>query len=891
MDIPETGAIFSLGKSHLVENNQSYFFVKNDPVKRLVSGANQSAVICESGRLFVWGENQFGQLATGDGEPPDGGARIIKKPTCVKTLKALGLKVLDISFGLGWSVILTNSNEIYFAGRNIFPQTSNTYQHFSPVDVATEKFHVTRKVIAIEEFSRVLNGLQLQRVVAGNDYFAVLTTTGRVFAWGHNDKNQIGPYDSTLPEPIEIEVGIPIKKVVCGPESTLILTEENQLYLTGALNDFQYPRPTELNHISPKEEIIDMQISHTNEIYLVTESGNIHKSVESPRTNNLTFSKFYDYDQDENGIVVKLLKGNSFFVALTRAKKLFTTFSESGHHLKTFREISKFKNLRILDFAVGERHVLVLGIPKAPRSVESSYRNLGTATTPAEIFTNGFASTNGDLNENEEYEHEGFRDLSKTRQKNSNQVSTPRDSLNTSTTSLQNNNTHNTFLDQGLEKLGTLTSKSIDFPNSPKLDEPKEFESFEESNSEPTSNINKINSEKSLNGTQSSVSTQATGKNEITQIDMEKPLERAELLPPLDLMTPLKPTQSRQNSARSIRFDESTLIHTKSTDRLNRPQTPYPDPNISPQIRKTSISSTEDDLNQNVTPMLIDSLEHIPEDSPDSPGAQTARRMSLKYSDRGLSTEKLEGITRVISAKTPGERDPKFALLDDSLEQDEEFKVEIAHNTDDNKNEIRFINDGVDVTKTIEEVPDEVDEILSESIKSGTESLEELRKLPKQKNILSVLGEEPIAEVTDGKITKDLKQITQEDILSLNEGDESNDSANTSKDDGKLKISRGEDDERTTASVSSNIVTTNFENDSDNSSDRKECNSPNTIESADPETKKQKVRRFINDLKTKSKEMSCKNEQSVLVEDEPPKYSVTDDNGADQKTSKVCTIL
>ncbi|CAD7004615.1 unnamed protein product [Ceratitis capitata] len=46
MDIPSTGAIFTLGKSHLAENTQSYFYIKNDPVKRLISGPHQSAVIC-----------------------------------------------------------------------------------------------------------------------------------------------------------------------------------------------------------------------------------------------------------------------------------------------------------------------------------------------------------------------------------------------------------------------------------------------------------------------------------------------------------------------------------------------------------------------------------------------------------------------------------------------------------------------------------------------------------------------------------------------------------------------------------------------------------------------------------------------------------------------------
>lgn len=42
----ETGAVFTLGKSYLSENHQSYFFIKNDPIKKVITGDNQSAVIC-----------------------------------------------------------------------------------------------------------------------------------------------------------------------------------------------------------------------------------------------------------------------------------------------------------------------------------------------------------------------------------------------------------------------------------------------------------------------------------------------------------------------------------------------------------------------------------------------------------------------------------------------------------------------------------------------------------------------------------------------------------------------------------------------------------------------------------------------------------------------------
>lgn len=61
----------------------------------------------ESGRLFVWGENPYGQLGIGANE-------IVTKPSCVKTIKALGQRVRNVAFGEAFAVILTGFVYIYF---------------------------------------------------------------------------------------------------------------------------------------------------------------------------------------------------------------------------------------------------------------------------------------------------------------------------------------------------------------------------------------------------------------------------------------------------------------------------------------------------------------------------------------------------------------------------------------------------------------------------------------------------------------------------------------------------------------------------------------------------------------------------------------------------------
>lgn len=63
-------------------------------------------LILESGRLFVWGENQYGQLSAGSKE-------VITKPSCVKEIKNLGYKVRNIAFGEAFSVILTGNFSLF----------------------------------------------------------------------------------------------------------------------------------------------------------------------------------------------------------------------------------------------------------------------------------------------------------------------------------------------------------------------------------------------------------------------------------------------------------------------------------------------------------------------------------------------------------------------------------------------------------------------------------------------------------------------------------------------------------------------------------------------------------------------------------------------------------
>ncbi|CAL9698436.1 unnamed protein product [Knipowitschia caucasica] len=75
--IPETGAVFTFGKSKFADNIPSKFWLKNDVPLKVACGDEHTAVITDNGKLYVFGSNNWGQLGLGS-------KVTVSKPTCVK---------------------------------------------------------------------------------------------------------------------------------------------------------------------------------------------------------------------------------------------------------------------------------------------------------------------------------------------------------------------------------------------------------------------------------------------------------------------------------------------------------------------------------------------------------------------------------------------------------------------------------------------------------------------------------------------------------------------------------------------------------------------------------------------------------------------------------------
>ncbi|XP_017164556.1 X-linked retinitis pigmentosa GTPase regulator [Poecilia reticulata] len=209
-DIPETGAIFTFGKSSFAEDVPSQFWLKNDRPVEIRCGKEHSAVITENGTLLMFGGNTGGQL--GLKIKPDA-----NKPTSVKALKPEKVKL--VACGRDHTLVCTLQHCICGAGRNQKGQLGLGHNK------NTKSFQLLRPFC---------EAAAVKMLAAGSGTSAALTEEGRLFMWGDNSVGQIGLGDKAFAaEPRELNVGQAVMWVSCGHRHSAFVTAHGGLYTFG----------------------------------------------------------------------------------------------------------------------------------------------------------------------------------------------------------------------------------------------------------------------------------------------------------------------------------------------------------------------------------------------------------------------------------------------------------------------------------------------------------------------------------------------------------------------------------------------------------------------------------------------------------------------------------
>ncbi|XP_068388862.1 X-linked retinitis pigmentosa GTPase regulator isoform X1 [Eschrichtius robustus] len=208
--VPDSGAVFTFGKTEIAENIPSKFWFKNDIPIYLSCGDEHTAVITGNNKLFVFGSNNWGQLGLGS-------KSTVNKPTCVKALKPE--KVKFAACGRNHTLVSTEGGKVYAAG-------GNTEGQLGLGDTEERNtFHL---------ISFFTSQHKIKQLSAGSNTSAALTEDGELFMWGDNSEGQIGLQNITsICVPHQVTIGKPISWISCGYYHSAFVTTEGELYTFG----------------------------------------------------------------------------------------------------------------------------------------------------------------------------------------------------------------------------------------------------------------------------------------------------------------------------------------------------------------------------------------------------------------------------------------------------------------------------------------------------------------------------------------------------------------------------------------------------------------------------------------------------------------------------------
>lgn len=220
--VPDSGAIFTFGKSKFAENCPSKFWLSKDKPATVSCGDEHSVLVTGNGKLYVFGSNTYGQLGMSPGN-------VISIPTCVKALKSEKIKLA--ACGRNHTLVSTVQGKVYSSGLNSEGQLG--------LGDTTERsgFH---------EISFFSSQYKIKHLSAGSNTSAALTVDGKLFMWGENSEGQLGLGDEKMVcSPHQVDIGKPISWVSCGYYHSAFVTQDGELYTFGEPENGKLGLPVE----------------------------------------------------------------------------------------------------------------------------------------------------------------------------------------------------------------------------------------------------------------------------------------------------------------------------------------------------------------------------------------------------------------------------------------------------------------------------------------------------------------------------------------------------------------------------------------------------------------------------------------------------------------------
>jgi alpha-tubulin suppressor-like RCC1 family protein/PKD repeat protein len=245
---------YQLGIDHIVSADMPQLLeTPINNVQSMALGERHSIALDKDGKLWVWGDNTFGQTGTNSLES-------VKTP--VQLLQNSENQPLNpmaaISAGKFHSVSLDQTGTVWSWGRNDWGQLGNGTQtmHTFPMQVLDSDGAPFQGVVAI---------------ASGENFVLALTNDGIVWAWGENSSGQLGlpREEKSRLYPHLIEMKIPCQAIAAGHQHALALTTDGHVLSWGNNTNGQLGIGSYVSTHTPTQVILEngnLPLNHVQSI-------------------------------------------------------------------------------------------------------------------------------------------------------------------------------------------------------------------------------------------------------------------------------------------------------------------------------------------------------------------------------------------------------------------------------------------------------------------------------------------------------------------------------------------------------------------------------------------------------------------------------------------------
>ncbi|KOX75745.1 X-linked retinitis pigmentosa GTPase regulator [Melipona quadrifasciata] len=364
----------------------------------------------ETGRLFVFGSNDWGQLGLGH-------KNHISKPSCVKALKPE--KVTHVACGRAHTLICTvletqfykcylkksvkreSSQKICKIPLNTFT-SSKLFKGRTGNPSGSQKIfacgsdqegQLGRGVSAIGDSSSTpvlvydsgLAGSKIVQITAGSHHSLALTSDGGVLAWGSNLEGQLGLPDVSglVNKPTKVHIPEPVRQITAGYYHSTFLTESGLVYVCGESEGGKLGIDVSFStQIAPKQMQLPSPAVHVacggHHTVILAENGSLYCTGSNSTGQlglgtNLTelhAPKLLPRGALRNEKISRVSCGESHTAVVTESGKLYTCgdgrhgklgLEENENNVHELTFVQRYKELFVSNVACGGCHTILVG--------------------------------------------------------------------------------------------------------------------------------------------------------------------------------------------------------------------------------------------------------------------------------------------------------------------------------------------------------------------------------------------------------------------------------------------------------------------------------------------------------------------------------------------------